>query len=81
MAESLGVARLKSASDILHHRSKIGTTLLFETYFMRIMAHWKDNFMKFNLEGCFSTCSILELKEKLWKVRQRQGRDEVVMMI
>jgi hypothetical protein len=28
------------------------------------MARWKDNFIKFNLEGCFSTCSILEVKEK-----------------
>jgi hypothetical protein len=32
--------------------------------------------MNFNLEGCFSTCSVLEEKEKLWKMRQWQGRDE-----
>jgi hypothetical protein len=31
---------------------------------MRVMARWKDNFINFNLEGCFSTCSVLEVKEK-----------------
>jgi hypothetical protein len=62
MAETLSDARLKSALDRWHRRSKIGTTLLFGTRFMRMMAHWKYNFMKFNLEGCFSTCSVLEKK-------------------
>jgi hypothetical protein len=47
------------ALDRLHRWSKIGTILLFGTRFMHMMAHWKDNFMNFNLEGCFSTCSIL----------------------
>jgi hypothetical protein len=42
---------------------------------MRMMARWKDNFMNFNLDGCFSTGSVLEVKEKLWKMRQQQGRD------
>jgi hypothetical protein len=45
---------------------------LFGTRFMRTMARWKDNFMNFNLEGCFSTCSVLEEEEKLWKMSQRQ---------
>jgi hypothetical protein len=31
---------------------------------MRMMACWKDNLMNFNLEGCFSTCSVLEDKIK-----------------
>jgi hypothetical protein len=31
---------------------------------MRMMARWKDNFINLNLEGCFSTFSILEVKEK-----------------
>jgi hypothetical protein len=75
MAETLSATRLKSALDRLHRRSKIGTTLLFGTHFMRTMGHWKDNFMNFNLEGCFNTCSVLEVKEKLWKMRQRQGQD------
>jgi hypothetical protein len=39
--------------DRLHRRSKIGTTLLFGTRFVRMMARWKHNFMKFNLEGVF----------------------------
>jgi hypothetical protein len=56
--------------DGLQRRSKLGTTLLFGTRFTRMMARWKDNFMNFNLEGCFSTCSVLEEKEKLWKMRQ-----------
>jgi hypothetical protein len=29
-----------------------------------MMARWKDNFVNFNLEGCLSTSSILEIKEK-----------------
>jgi hypothetical protein len=66
---------LKSALDRLHRRSKIGTTLLFGTRFMRMMACWKDNLMEFNLEGCLCTYSVLEVKENLWKMRQRQGRD------
>jgi hypothetical protein len=74
MAETLSVAH--SENYILHHWSKKDTTLLFGTHFMRMMAHWKHNFMNFNLEWCFSTCSILEVKEKLWKMRQLQGRDE-----
>jgi hypothetical protein len=61
---------LKSALDRLHRRSKIGTTLLFGTRFMRTMAHSKDNFINFNLEGCFITCYVLEIREKLWKMRQ-----------
>jgi hypothetical protein len=75
MAETLSAAHLKSVLDRLHPRSKIDTTLLFGTRFMPIMAHWKDNFMNFNLEGCLSTCSVEEVRENLWKMRQRQGRD------
>jgi hypothetical protein len=75
MTETLSVARLKSALDRLHHRSKIGTTLLFGTRFMRIMTRWKDNSMNFNLEGCLSTYYVLEVKENMWKMRQGQGRD------
>jgi hypothetical protein len=42
---------------------------------MRMMDRWKDNFINFNLEACFSTCSVLEVREKLWKIRQQQGWD------
>jgi hypothetical protein len=72
---------LKSAFDRLHRRSKIVTTLLFGTRFMRTMARWKYNFINLNLEGCFSTYSVLEVKETLWKMRQRQGRWKSVMTI
>jgi hypothetical protein len=51
MAKTLSVAQSEIALDRLHRRSKIGTTLLFETHFMRVMARWKDNFINFNLEG------------------------------
>jgi hypothetical protein len=43
---------------------------LFGTRFMHMMARWKDNSMNFNLEWCFSTCSVLVVKENLWKMRQ-----------
>jgi hypothetical protein len=66
---------LKSALDRLHRLSKIGTTLLFGTHFMRTIACWKDNFINFNLKGCLSTCSVQEVREKLWKMRQQQGWD------
>jgi hypothetical protein len=46
----------------LHRQSKIGTTLLFGTRFMHMMARWKDDFINFNMEGCFSTFSVLEEK-------------------
>jgi hypothetical protein len=52
------------SEDRLHRRSKIGTTLLFGTRFMHMMARWKDNFMKFNVEGCLSTFSVLEKNKK-----------------
>jgi hypothetical protein len=29
-----------------------------------MMACWKNNFINFNLEVCFSTCFVLEVKEK-----------------
>jgi anti-sigma-K factor RskA len=58
----------RCASEIslgqLHRRSKISTSLLFGTRFMRMMARWKDNLMNFNLEGCFSTCSICSGSKK-----------------
>jgi hypothetical protein len=54
MAETMSIARSEIAMDILHRRSKIDTTLLFGTHFIRMMARWKGNFMNFNLEGCFS---------------------------
>jgi hypothetical protein len=56
----------RCASEIslgqLHRRSKISTSLLFGTRFMRMMARWKDNLMNFNLEGCLSTYYVLEVK-------------------
>jgi hypothetical protein len=42
---------------------------------MGMIAHWKDKLMNLNLEVCFSTCSVQEVKENLWKMRQRQGHD------
>jgi hypothetical protein len=68
----LSAAQSEIALDRLHRRSKISTNLLFGTRFMHMMARWKDTFMNFNLEGCFSTCFVLQEKEKLWKMRQRQ---------
>jgi hypothetical protein len=65
---------LKSALDRLHRRSKIGTTLLFGARF-NTMARWKDNFINYNFHRCFSTCYVQEVKGKLWKMRQQQGRD------
>jgi hypothetical protein len=59
MAKTLSDAQSKIALDRLHRQSKIGTTLLFGTRFMRAMARWKDNFINLKLEGCFSTSSIL----------------------
>jgi hypothetical protein len=75
MTETLSVARLKSALDRLHRQIKIGTTLLFGTRFMRLMARWKYNSMNLYLEGCLSTYSVLDVKENLWQMNQRQGRD------
>jgi hypothetical protein len=77
MAETLSATRLKSALYRLHRQSKIGTTLLFGTRFMRMMARWKDNSINLNLEGCLSTYSVLEEKENLLKMRQRQGWDGI----
>jgi hypothetical protein len=74
-AKTLSAAQSEIVLDRLHRRSKIDTTLLFGTRFMRVMARWKDNFINFNLKGCFSTCSVQEVKGKLWKMRQQQGRD------
>jgi hypothetical protein len=64
MAKTLSAAQSEIALDRLHRRSKIGTTLLFGTRFMRVIARWKDNFMNFNFEGCFATCALLEVREK-----------------
>jgi hypothetical protein len=75
MAKTLSAAQSEITLDRVHCRSKISTTLLFGTRFMCVMAHWKYNFINFNLEGCFSTCSVQEVKGKLWKMSYKDGME------
>ena len=45
-------------------RDKMDTTLLFGINFVRIRTCWKEKFVHFAMEQCFSTCSVLEIERK-----------------
>ena len=40
-------------------------TLLFGINFGQIRTRWKEKFIHFAMEQCFSICSVLEIKRKI----------------
>ena len=71
MARILDVARSK-IRDRLQRWDEMDITLLFGINFGRIRTRWKEKFMHFAMEQCFSTYSVLEIeRKKFMKMRQQ----------
>ena len=75
MAKTLDVAR-SEIRNRLQRWDKMDITLLFGVNFGRMNTHWKEKFVHFAMEQCFSICSILEI-EKFVKMRQQWDNEEL----
>ena len=65
MARTLDVARSEIHLDRLQRWDEIDIILLFGINFGRMRTRWKEKFVHFAMEQCFSTCSILEIERKI----------------
>ena len=65
MAKTLDVACSEIRRDRLQRWDKIDITLLFGINFGRKKTRWKEKFVHFAMEQCFSTCSVLEIERKI----------------
>ena len=64
MARTLKVARSEIRRDRLQRWDEMDITLLFGINFQRMRTRWKEKFVHFAMEQCFSTCSVLEIERK-----------------
>ena len=84
MARTLDVAHSEIRRDRLQRWDKMDITLLFGINFGQIRTRWKEKFMHFAMEQCFSTGSVLEIERKIREdeaaMRQRgiEGGDDDV---
>ena len=76
MAKTLDAARSEIRNK-LQRCDKIDITLLFGISFGRMRTRWKGKFVHFAMEHCFSTGSVLKLKEKFVKMRQQWDNEEL----
>ena len=84
MARTLDVAHSEIRRDRLQRWDKMDITLLFGINFGRIRTRWKEKFVHFAMEQCFSIGSVLEIERKIFEdeaaMRQRgieSGDDDV----
>ena len=78
MARTLDVARSEIRRDRLQRWDKMDITLLFGINFGRIRTRWKQKFVDFAMEQCFSTGSVLEIERKKFvKMRQQWDNEEL----
>ena len=73
----MDVARSEIRRDRLQRWDKMDITLLFGINFGRIMTRWKEKFMHFTMEQCFSTCSVLEIERKIREDEAATGNEEL----
>ena len=84
MARTLNVARSEIRRDRLQCWDEMDITLLFGINFGQIRTRWKEKFVHFAMEQCFSICSVLEIERKIREdeeaMRQRgiEGGDDDV---
>ena len=71
MAKTLDAAR-SEIRNRLQRWDKMDITLLFGINFGRMNTRWKEKFVHFAMEQCFSICSVLEIERKICE-------DETVM--
>ena len=74
MARTLVVARSEIRRDRLQCWDEMDITLLFGINFGRMRTHWKEKFVHFAMEQCFSTCSVLEIERKICEDEAAMGR-------
>ena len=73
MAKSLDAARSKIRNR-LQRCDKMDTTLLFRINFGQIRTRWKEKFVHFAMEQCFSTASVLEIERKICEDEAAMGQ-------
>ena len=71
MAKTLDAAR-SEIRNRLQRWDKMDITLLFGINFGRVNTRWKEKFVNFAMDQCFSTGSVLEIERKI-------REDEAVM--
>ena len=64
MAKTLDAAR-SEIRNRLQRWDKMDITLLFGINFGRIRTRWKEKFVHFAMEQCFSTGSVLKIERKI----------------
>ena len=74
MARTLDVARSEIRRDRLQHWDEMDITLLFGINFWRMNTHWKEKFVHFAVEQCFSICSVLEIERKIREDEAAMGQ-------
>ena len=78
MARKLNVVRSEIHQGRLQRWDKMDITLLFGINFGRMNTHWKEKFVHFAMEQCFSTGSVLEIeRKKFMKMRQQWDNEEL----
>ena len=65
MTRKLNVARSEIRQGRLQRWDKMDITLLFGINFGRIRTRWKEKFVHFAMEQCFSTGSVLKIERKI----------------
>ena len=73
MAKTLDAAR-SEIRNRLQRWDKMDITLLFGINFGRIRIRWKEKFVHFAMEQCFSICSVLEIKIKIREDEAAMGQ-------
>ena len=73
MAKTLDAAR-SEIRNRLQRWDKMDITLLFGINFGRIRTSWKEKFVHFAMEQCFSICSALEIEIKIREDESAMGQ-------
>ena len=73
MAKTLDAER-SEIRNRLQCWDKMDITLLFGINFGRIRTRWKEKFVYFAMEQCFSTGSVLEIERKIHEDEAAMGQ-------
>ena len=73
MAKTLDAAR-SEIRNRLQRWDKMDITLFFGINFGRMNTRWKEKFVHFAMEQCFSTGSVLEIERKIHKDEAAMGQ-------
>ena len=76
MAKTLDAAR-SEIWNRLQWWDKMDTTLLFGINFGRIRTRWKEKFVHFVMEQCFSTGYVLEIERKICEHEAAMGQRRI----